>query len=30
MPGTEFARFDVNEEGIALLLGELDHRIRIY
>jgi two-component sensor histidine kinase len=28
MPGAKFAKFDVNEEGVALLLGELDHRMR--
>jgi two-component sensor histidine kinase len=28
MPGIESVKFDVNEEGIALLLGELDHRLR--
>src|SRR4029077_15284180 len=28
MPGAEFAKFDVNEEGVVLLLGELDHRMR--
>src|SRR5579872_5168611 len=28
MPGAESVKFDVNEEGVALLLGELDHRMR--
>jgi two-component sensor histidine kinase len=28
MPGIEAVKFDVNEEGVALLLGELDHRMR--
>jgi len=28
MPRSQAVKFDVNEEGIALFLGELDHRIR--
>src|SRR5581483_516354 len=28
VPGAELVKFDVNEEGVALLLGELDHRMR--
>jgi len=28
MPRTESVKFDVNEEAVALLFGELDHRIR--